>query len=113
MPLYVTSLLAAFMSLRPTVVRPLGRTFDLEFFGFSEFFDGGFTLGDEDYSLSLGRVMPLIAASMGSRVEKYFPRRADCRGGTNFKLDSGHGRRATSKGRPLTRHSRRGNTLSK
>ena len=61
------SLLATFMSLRPTVVRPQGRVFNPEFFG------GGFTLDDEDYSLSLGRVMPLIAASMGSRVEKYFP----------------------------------------
>jgi hypothetical protein len=67
------SLLAAFMSLRPTVVRPRGRIFDPEFFGFTEFFDGGFTLDDEDYSLSIGRVMPLIARSIGSRVEKHFP----------------------------------------
>ncbi len=67
------SLLAAFMSLQPTVIRPQGRVFNPEFFGFSEYFGGGFTLDDEDYSLSLGRVMPLIAAAMGSRVEKYFP----------------------------------------
>jgi hypothetical protein len=68
-----TSLLAAFMSLRPTVVRPRGRVFVPEFFGFSSFFTGGFTLADEDYPLSLGRVMPQIAASMGSRFVKYFP----------------------------------------
>lgn len=67
------SLMAAFMSLRPTVVRPTGQVFDPEFFGFSSFCDDGFTLADEDYSLSLGRVMPLIAASLGSRVEKHFP----------------------------------------
>ena len=67
------SLMAAFMSLRPTVVRPRGRVFDPEFFGFSSFCDDGFPLADEDYGLSLGRAMPLIAASMGSRVEKYFP----------------------------------------
>jgi len=67
------SLMAAFMSLRPTVVRPLGRIFNPDFFGFASYCDEGFTLPDEDYALSLGRVMPLIAASMGSRVEKYFP----------------------------------------
>jgi len=66
------SLLGAFMSLRPTVLRPQGRVFNPEYFGFTSFFDGGFTLDDEDYSLGLGRVMPLIAASMGSRAEKYF-----------------------------------------
>ena len=68
-----TSLMAAFMSLRPTVVRPTSRVFDPEFFGFSSFSNDGFTLTDEDYGLSLGRVMPLIAASIGSRVEKHFP----------------------------------------
>lgn len=67
------SLLVALMSLRPTVVRPRSRVFDPGFFAFSEFFNDGFTLGDEDYSLSLGRVMPLISASMGPRVAKYFP----------------------------------------
>ena len=28
---------------------------------------------NEDYSLSLGRMMPFIASSIGSKVEKHFP----------------------------------------
>lgn len=67
------SLIAAFMSLRPTVIRPAGRVFVPEFFGFQDFCGDGFMLGDEDYPLSLGRVMPHIAASMGQRPERYFP----------------------------------------
>jgi hypothetical protein len=64
------SLIAAFMSLRPIIVRPFGRAFVPGFFGFSSFCQDGFALDNEDYP---GRVMPLIAATMGSRVEKYFP----------------------------------------
>jgi hypothetical protein len=67
------SLLGAFMSLRPTVLRPRGRVFVPEFFGFPDYFEGGFGMPDEDYGLSLGRAMPLIAASMGRRAERFFP----------------------------------------
>ena len=66
------SLVGAFMSLRPTVLRPQGRVFMPEAFGFTDYFEGGFGMPDEDYGLSLGRVMPLIAASMGRRAEKHF-----------------------------------------
>lgn len=66
------SLLRAFMSLRPTVLRLQGRVFVPEYFGLPDFFEGGYGLPEEDYGLSLGRVMPLIAASMGRRVERHF-----------------------------------------
>jgi predicted nucleic acid-binding protein len=67
------SLLGAFYSLRLTVVRPAGRLFNPDFFGFPSFFADDLSFDGEDYPLSLGRVMPVIAASMGSRVERYFP----------------------------------------
>ena len=68
-----TSLLHAFASLRLTVVRPLSRVFVPDYFGFPSFFEGSFTQASEDYPLSLGRLMPTIAASMGSRLKRYFP----------------------------------------
>jgi hypothetical protein len=62
------SLLNAFTNLRLTVIRPPGRVFDPQFFGFSSFFPGDFTDDDEEYPPSLGRVIPIIAASMRPRI---------------------------------------------
>jgi len=66
------SLLEAFFSLRPTVIRPLGVIFMPEYFGFSSYCDAGITLSDENYPLPIGRMMPHIAAALGSRMDKQF-----------------------------------------
>ena len=65
------SLLGAFFSLRPTVIRPLGVFFVPEHFGFSSYCDLGFALSREDYPLPIGRIMPHIAEALGSRIEKH------------------------------------------
>jgi hypothetical protein len=66
------SLLGAFLSLRPTIIRPSGLSFVPEYFGFSSYCDASFTLYDEDYPRPVGRMMPYIAAALGSHVEKQF-----------------------------------------
>jgi hypothetical protein len=65
------SLLQAFFSLRPTIIRPSGLRFIPEYFDFSSC-DAGFALTDEDYPLPIGRIMPHVAAVLGSRIEKQF-----------------------------------------
>ena len=67
------SLLDAFRSLRPTIIRPLGLDFVPDYFGFTSCFDAGCMFSDEDYPLPIGRIMPHIAATLGSRVERHFP----------------------------------------
>lgn len=66
------SLLRALTSLRPTIIRPSGLAFVPEYFGFSRYCDAGFSLYDEDYPRPIGRIMPYIAAALGSRIEKQF-----------------------------------------
>lgn len=66
------SLLRAFVSLRPTVIRPSGLVFVPEYFGFTSYCDAGFALTDEDYPRPVGRIMPHIAAALGSRIETQF-----------------------------------------
>jgi predicted nucleic acid-binding protein len=66
------SLLQAFFSLRPTVIRPQGLIFDAEFFGFSAYCAEGSLLPAEDYPRPIGRIMPFIAAALGSQMEKQF-----------------------------------------
>jgi len=67
------ALIGAFMSLRPTVLRPSGQIIDPEFFGFSSFHDTSFLLPQGDYQpMSVGRLMPHIAAAIGSKFEKHY-----------------------------------------
>jgi hypothetical protein len=67
------SLLDVFSSLRLTIIRPLGLTFVPEYFGLSSFHDVGRMFSNEDYPRPVGRIVPHIAASIGSKVEKHFP----------------------------------------
>jgi predicted nucleic acid-binding protein len=66
------SLMQAFFSLRPTVIRPQGLIFDADFFGFSTYCVEGPFLSAEDYARPIGRIMPFIAAALGSRIERQF-----------------------------------------
>ena len=67
------SLLAAYRSLRLTVIRPMGLVMVPEFFGFASYYPRGLTQSDEDYPRPIGRAMTHIAAAMGSKLEKHYP----------------------------------------
>lgn len=67
-----SSLLAAYRSLRLTVIRPMGLVMVPEFFGFASCYPRDLTQSDEDYPRPIGRAMTHIAAAMGSKLEKHY-----------------------------------------